>query len=201
MPAVNMSAPGGLNTQVDEGVAVICSPFSGPRNSPFDARTITAWTAVGGTHPVYANDATNYSTGALSTGIGFGSGAVRGPVPVLAYGFNDDYTPGVTLPTGVAATTSILTAIGGGKSTANVGGVAPTVPYNAQPLLGFGNGGARDAGAGPVFTGFATKMVTAAGTVANGAVVETGWTNRAGRTITIGQNVFGSAVAASSPVT
>ena len=106
------------------------------------------------------------------------------------------------MPDGLtASTTALLTCIGGGKSTAAANGIAPTVPYVAQPLLGFGNGGSRDAGAGPAFTGFGAKTVTAVATVANGAVVETGFVNRAGISIVIGQSVFGSDVAASPAVT
>jgi hypothetical protein len=63
-----------------------------------------------------------------------------------------------------------------------------------------GQGGARDAGAGPAFQGFRTKTVTATGTVANAGVVETGFVNRSGVSITTGQSVFGSAVAASGVV-
>jgi len=186
------------------GRAVIMSPFSGPKGSPFGGRLITGWT--NGT-PNYANDATNLSTGALNTGIGFGSPPVIGPTApasIRAAGFNDDYTPGVSYFTSAttmqSATTAILTAIGGGKSTANVGGNAPTVPYVAQPILMAGNGGSRDAGAGPAFTGFSITTVTATGTVANGAAVETGFTNRSGQSITSGQSVFGSSTAASAAV-
>lgn len=187
------------------GSCVMFSPFSGPKGSPFSGSTITGWT--GGT-PTYALDVTNVSTGALQTGIGFGSPPVFGvtaPASIQAAGFNDDYTPGIDYYTSAttkqAATTAILTAIGGGKSTANVNGIAPTVPYVAQPLLKAGRGGSRDAGAGPNFTGFACKTVTATATVANGAVVETGFVNRSGQSITTGQSVFGSAVAASPAVT
>jgi len=182
------------------GRAVIMSPFSGPKGSPFGGRTITGWT--NGT-PTYANDATNVSTGALNTGIGFGSPPVIGltaPQSIKDAGFNDDYTPGYTRPDGVAAVGTSLIAIGGGRSNANVNGIAPTVGYNAQPLLMAGNGGSRDAGAGPAFTGFAIKTVTATATVANGAAVETGFLNRSGQSITSGQSVFGSATAASPAV-
>lgn len=183
------------------GRAVIMSPFSGPKGSPFSGRTITGWT--NGT-PTYANDVTNVSTGALQTGIGFGSPPIFGltaPQSIKDAGFNDNYTPGLTLPDGTSASGSSMLAIGGGRSSAAVDGIAPTVGYNAQPLLMAGNGGSRDAGAGPAFTGFACKTVTATGTVANGAVVETGFLNRSGVSITTGQSVFGSAVAASPAVT
>lgn len=199
------SLPGSTQAQnlanPSAGRAVIMSPFSGPKGSPFGGRTITSWTD--GT-PDYTDDPTNVSTGGLNTGIGFGSPPVIGltaPQSIKDAGFNDDYTPGVTLPGLTAATTAILTAIGGGKSTANVGGNAPTVPYVAQPLLMAGNGGSRDAGAGPAFTGFGTKTVTATATVANGAAVEAGFVNRSGQSITTGQSVFGSSTTASPAVT
>jgi hypothetical protein len=186
--------------------AVLMSPFSGPTNSPFDARVISSWPVDNDNVPVYANDPTNTSTGALNTGIGFGIGSLNvvnptAPQSIKDAGFTDDYTPGVTLPSGVAATTAVLTAIGGGKSGAAADGIAPTVPYVAQPLLGFGNGGSRDAGAGPAFTGFGSKMVTAAGAVATGAVIETGFVNRTSRALVTGESAFGSATAASPAVT
>jgi len=182
------------------GLCVIMSPFSGPKGSPFGGRTITGWT--NGT-PTYAQDTTNVSTGMLQTGIGFGSPPIFGltaPSSIQAAGFSDDYTPGVTMPSGGAASEAILTAIGGGKSTANVNGIAPTVPYVAQPILKAGQGGSRDAGAGPAFTGFSMKTVTATGSTANGVAVEAGFINRSGQTITTGQSVFGSATAASPAV-
>jgi len=197
-PAQNLANP-------SAGRAVIMSPFSGPKGSPFGGRTITSWTD--GT-PDYTDDPTNVSTGGLNTGIGFGSPPVIGltaPQSIKDAGFNDDYTPGVDYYTSAttkqAATTAILTAIGGGKSTATDNGVAPTVPYVAQPILMAGNGGSRDAGAGPAFTGFGTKTVTATATVANGVAVETGFLNRSGQSITSGQSVFGSSTAASPAVT
>jgi hypothetical protein len=44
------------------------------------------------------------------------------------------------------------------------------------------------------------KMVTAAGAVANGAVIEAGWVNRTNVGLILGQSVFGSQVAASAAV-
>jgi hypothetical protein len=160
--------------------------------------------------PTYANDPTNTSTGALSTGIGFGMGTetvigATAPQSIKDKGFSDSYEPGITLPDGTAATTAILTAIGGGKCTATADGIAPVVPYVAQPLLGFGNGGSRDAGAGPAFTGFGEKMVTAAGAVAVGAAIEAGWINRTrpvgGAGMVAGESAFGSSTTASPAVT
>ena len=206
MPAINMASAGGSTAQVSAATAkaVLGSPFSGPTNSPFDAKVADKTNPMG--VPNYVNDPTNYSTGGLSTGIGFGIGEMNiinptAPASIKAAGFTDDYTPGVTKPDGTSATEAILTTIGGGKSTAAANGVAPTVPYAAQPLLGFGNGASRDAGAGPAFTGFGMKMVTASGTVAEGAAVETGFTNRSGRSVVTGESVFGSATAASPAVT
>jgi len=210
MPAINMKKAGQSVANVNnpaEGAAVNYSPFSGPTNSPFDARTITGWPASTNTTagvPTYANDSGNLSTGALSTGIGFGTTPIIGltaPQSINDSGFTDDYTPGVTLPDGTASTTAILTCIGGGKSTATANGIAPTVPYAAQPILNMGNGGSRDAGSGGIKTGFAEKMVTATGTVVVGDPVETGFVNRSNRSVVAGESVFGSATAASPAVT
>lgn len=181
------------------GLAVLHSPFSGPKGSPFGGRTITAWT--NGT-PTYTPDPTNLSTGGLNTGIGFGSPPIFG-ANAIAPEFNDDYSPGIDYyPVGgkTAATTAILTCIGGGKSGPAADGIAPTTPLVAQPILMAGQGGSRDAGAGPVFTGFAIKTVTAAATIANGAEVEAGFVNRSGLSISSGQSVFGSSTAASPAV-
>ena len=205
MPAINMgttSADALVNPST--GRPVVISPFSGPKGSPFEARTITGYSSTYPTNgtPTYAKDITNLSTGAVMTGIGF-SPIINptAPASIRAAGFSDDYTPGVTLPSGSAATTSILVAIGGGKSTAAVNGIAPTVPYTAGFVLcAFGNGASRDGGAGPIFQGFGTKMVTAAGTVTVGSVIETGFVNRAGRTLVIGESVIGSATAASGVI-
>lgn len=209
MPALNMGSPAVPAANPTTGVFVMMDPFSGPKGSPFDAKSI-----AGGAGSVWVNgvptlvaEPNNFSVGALNTGIGFGSPPIIGliaPQSIKDAGFNDDYTPGIDsyrLAGKTAESTAILTAIGGGKSTANVNGIAPTVPYVAQPLLAFGNGGSRDAGAGPVFTGFGLKTVTAAAPVANGDVVETGFTNRSGVTIATGYSVFGSSTTASPAVT
>jgi hypothetical protein len=164
------------------GSFVIFSSFSGPKGSPFDKA-----------------GSAQCSTGGLSTGIGYGAVNIgpTAPASIKAAGFNDDYVPGVTLPSGSSATSSILVAIGGGKSDK----YGAPVPYTAGfALLGAGNGGSRDGGAGPAFTGFTMKMVTAAAVVANGAVVETGYANRTNVSLTSGQSTFGSATAASGAV-
>jgi len=214
MPSMNASGTAASNPSL--GLAVMMSSFAGPKGSPFDAKKAVfydnlpggnAWTA-----PV--SDTANLSTGALSTGIGFGPNlaVAKGftdPPPaytidkvgvlVIPPNFTDDYTVGVTLPAGTGAADSRLVAIGGGKSDATAD--ARPVPYTAGfGLLGFGEGGSRDAGAGPAFTGFEKKMVTATGTVANGAAIETGWINRSGGSIVSGQSTFGSATAASAAV-
>lgn len=170
-------------TNPSAGRAVVFDLLSGPKGSPFD-KDVTG----------------NASTGAMSTGIGYGSPPIFGltaPASIQAAGFTDDYTPGVTKPDGTAATTSVLMYIGGGKSDAT----GAPVPYTAGFGIGMaGNGGSRDAGAGPAFQGFKVKTVTATGAVANGAAVETGFTNRSGIALTTGQSVFGSATAASGAV-
>ena len=185
------------------GAAVAMSPFSGPKGSPLDAKIYAPGTTVTKT-----SNTADHSTGGLNTGIGFGKDCRVPGMQLISPFFTDDYQPGITLPNGVASTTAILTTIGGGKCTITPGsgsdyskGVSTVVPYVAQPLLGFGYGGSRDAGAGPAFTGFGSKLVTAVADVANGAVIETGWVNRSNVTLKTGLSQFGSAVAASPAVT
>lgn len=177
------------------GQFVILDPLSGPKGSPFDARKIASWS---GGSPVYAGDTANTTTGALSTGIGFGGNHVIGPTApasIRAAGFTDDYIPGGSSPTPVNATDARYTYIGGGRSTA--AGVSN--PYTAgYQICGAGNGGSRDGGAGPAFTGFSAKMVTASATVANGAAIEAGFINRSGVSLASGQSAFGSATAANA---
>lgn len=187
MPARNMGSLISLPANPATGKAVLMSPFSGPTGSPFDA-----------------DQSGNASTGALNTGIGFGCNHVIGlaaPQSIKDAGFADDYTPGVTMPNGTAATLATLTCIGGGKSGAATNGIAATSPYAVQPLLSFGEDGPRDAGAGPEFTGFGIKMVTAAGAVAADAVIETGFVNRNTVALTTGQSTFGNSTTASAAVT
>jgi hypothetical protein len=161
--------------------------LSGPRGSPFDRDTTGGVSAQA-------------STGAMSTGIGYGNNVLLGLIPGLLnadsierQGFNDDQDATR------AFTNSTIMYIGGGKCTATVNGTPPPVPYTAGFLpLAAGNGGSRDAGAGPAFTGFTQKMVTAIAQVINSGVVETGWLNRTGVTIEATQSVLGSSVAASA---
>lgn len=187
MPARNMAGPITVPSNPNAGKFVMMSPFSGPSGSILDND----------------NDG-EASTGALNTGIGFGANSPIFPPPasttIPAAGFNDDYTPGITMPDGEDADDARLTAIGGGYSDAAQDGEAVTDPYNAVPLLGFGAGTSRDAGSGPDFTGYAIKTVTASGTVANGSAIETGFINRTGVSLTTGQSAFGSATAASDAV-
>lgn len=231
MPAYNMAGPRSSILEAGEafrysaplanpsaGHPVIMSPFSGPTNSPLDAKVYptTTWPA---TFASKVNDPLNASTGALSTGIGYGldvkvpgilTNQLGQPVtfPGIQSGYDDDETPGVTKADNTAATDARLLAIGGGKSVITAGagsdwskGVSSPVPYVAQPLLGFGGGGSRDAGAGPAFTGFGMKMVTAAADVAAAGVVETGFVNRSGVVIKSGNSQFGSSTTASVAVT
>lgn len=186
MPAINMAGPLVVPANPSGGKFVMMSPFSGPKGSPLDK-----------------DQTGNASTGALSTGIGMNATQIinpTAPASIRAAGFSDDYTPGVTLPNGNDAADARLTAIGGGRSGPAIGGAAANTPYDAQPLLGFGAGGSRDAGAGPAFTGFAVKMVTATGAVATGAAIEAGFLNRTGQAMVNGQSAFGSSNTASPAV-
>jgi hypothetical protein len=176
-------------------------PLSGPKASPFDAKKPVYNATVGA---AFVNDPANISTGALQTGIGFGSPPIFGltaPQSIKDRGFTDDYTPGITKPSGVAATDSTLVYIGGGRSVITNGLSVPS-PYD-ESMVGLcmaGNGGSRDGGTTP-FTGFPVKTVTAVGSVANGVDVEAGFKNRSGVTIVVGQSVFGSSDTPNADVT
>jgi hypothetical protein len=222
--AQNLANPGTL------GPTVIFDPLSGPKGSPLDVRVISAWGSVKTGTPVYTNDAANQtpSTGALSTGIGIGPNVRLGLTPDLpvltpiAYsifraGYDDDFQPGqrqayaAPPPPGNTSSNTVDSNrmyIGGGRMIANVGTLAadygrPFVPspYTAGvTLLAAGNGGLRDAGAGPAFTGFAMKMVSNTGTVAiaNGGTVEGTFLNRAGVALQVAGSTFGVTNAASA---
>jgi hypothetical protein len=167
------------------GRAVIFDPLSGPKGSPLDARKIDSWSAG---LPVYSYDANNLSTGALSTGIGYGSPPIFGsPLP---FGVVDDYIPGQDLPSSAQAANASIMYIGGGLSDAT--GAPVPIAIGAVGLCMAGNGGSRDGGAGPKYTGFPTKLVTATGAVNNGAAVEAGFINRSGVALVSGQSVYGS---------
>jgi hypothetical protein len=194
MPA---GLPGSTNAQnlanPSLGLFVIYDLLSGPKGSPFDYDkdfSLSGTPASG-----------NTSTGALSTGIGFGSPPILDASQITAVpgNFDDDYTVGVTKPDGTAGDSTLM-YIGGGRETRvpAVTGPMTNVPYTlGHGIGGAGNGGSRDAGAGPAFTGFRIKSVTAAAGVANGAVVETGWVNRSGVALITGNTVFAPASAAS----
>ena len=167
--------------------------LSGPKGSPFDK-----------------DQAGNASTGGLSTGIGFGSPPIIGltaPASIQAAGFTDNYTPGVSKNSSgglIDSPDSTIMYIGGGRcdppTIATQGRAAPN-PYTTGFGIGdAGQGGARDAGTGPAFQGFKTKMVTATGAVANGVAVEAGFLNRSGVALVTGQSVFGSSNVASGAV-
>jgi hypothetical protein len=187
------------------------SPFSGPSGSPLDAKVAayydnlpggTAWSAPVG-------DPNNLSTGALNTGIGFGINDFDGfednqPGRVLPdQNFMYHYIPGEFYPDGTTpAPDARFVAIGGGRSgptdiETTPDGSAPPNPWNDQPLLAFGGGSSRDAGAGPAFTGFFMKLVTATAPVAVGSAVESGFINRTSYGVAAGKSVFGSSTAAS----
>jgi hypothetical protein len=167
------------------GQAVLMDALSGPKGSPLDK-----------------DNSGNCTTGALSTGIGWGANLVIGagllygtPPTGVNGGFTDDTGEGGS---GVNST---IMYMGGGRSVTasgvNTPGVAGTSPYTTGFLpTNAGNGGSRDGGAGPAFTGFVGKIVTAAAGVANGAVVETGFVNRSGVALVSGQSTLGSASAA-----
>ena len=231
MPGYNMAGPRTSTLEAGEafrysapkanpnlGHPVVMSPFSGPTNSPLDAMKYptNVWPPALNSK---VNDPLNASTGALSTGIGYGldvktpgilTNQLGMPVtfPGIQSGYDDDKTPGVTKPDNTAATVATLLAIGGGKSVITAGpgtdwsrGVSSPVPYVAQPLLAFGNGASRDGGAGPVFTGFGMKMVTSVADIAAAGVIETGFANRQGAVLKSGNSQFGSNTAASAAVT
>jgi hypothetical protein len=192
MPAGLPGATLAQNSNPTQGPLVIFDLLSGPKGSPFDK-----------------DAAGNYSTGGLSTGIGYGSPPVLDPISnslvsnsllgIRSAGFDDDDTPGQTKLDGTATTNSTYMYIGGGRSLANAD--ATSNPYTAGYGIGAaGNGAARDAGAGPAFTGFPLKMVTATGAVANAAAVETGFQNRSGLPMVSGQSVFGASTTASAAV-
>ena len=147
-----------------QGPAVLYDCMSGPKAAAFDARKIASW--LNGS-PVYANDPLNCSTGALSTGVGFGSPPIVGPISHPLYsnaawglheaGFTDDYVPGQDKPDAVTQSAFML-YIGGGRSLPN--GTPNPYAAGALGLCMAGNGGSRDGGASP-FTGFPIKVVPA----------------------------------------
>jgi hypothetical protein len=214
MPA---SLPGSTRAEnlanPNAGKFVIFDPLSGPKGSPLDAKITTGYDA--NRVPVRVADPTNLSTGALSTGIGIGPSNRAIAVGALyASGYDDNWIPGqkptyaAPPPRGTVATNTVDSTrmyIGGGRMVAGTtqdkitGRPFIPSPYTAGiSIVGAGNGGSRDAGAGPAFTGFEMKIVTAAAAVAVDAVVETGYVNRTGIALATGQSTFGSASAATA---
>lgn len=218
MPAALPQSPGTKNSLLPAdqypanpsvGQAVIMDALSGPKGSPLDKDNGSATITLpgGGTITWQAN----CTTGGLSTGIGWGANLVIGPN--LLYGTSTSIPPGVNggftddTGEGGSGVNSTIMYLGGGRSITtgagvNPAGVAGTNPYTAGFLpTNAGNGGSRDGGAGPAFTGFLGKIVTATAGVANGAVVETGFVNRSGVALVSGQSTLGSASAAQAAPT
>jgi hypothetical protein len=169
------------NGNPSAGPVVVFSPINGVTNAP-QASADQSGAGMG-----------------LSTGIGYGQNVIgiTAPASIIAAGFTDNYVPGLTLPGGGNASDARLMMIGGGRTNADG---SPGTPWSAgSGLLAAGNGGNRDAGGAPgAGAGFNVKTVTAPGSVVNGAVVEAGFVNRSGQSLTTGQSVFGSSVAAST---
>jgi hypothetical protein len=188
-----------------DGIFVMFDPLSGPKGSPFD-KDVQVDIVTGAVTP-----RGGCSTGALATGIGYSTAPIFGPPSPKAIadaGFTDDYIPGQSTPGSVDTGDSTWVYIGGGRSDKNVDGLAPTNPYptGITPLCGAGTGtwdgvggSSRDGGAGPAFTGFPVKTVTATGAVAIGAAIEAGWVNRSARDLVAGESAFGSAVTPALP--
>jgi hypothetical protein len=211
------------------GRGVTFDPLSGPKAAPLDARkfnyatgTPLGWDATTKV-PIVVNDPTNLSTGALSTGIGFGLRQVCGAVVAGRFNdgnFTDNYVPGQTKPDGTAAADARMMYIGGGRST--VTGAPNPITLAAVGICAAGtgaNGGSgtatasppaivagssRDAGTTP-FTGFPLRAVTAPGAVAVDVAVgdaqEPGAINRSGKALTTGQTLFASSATALADTT
>lgn len=170
------------------GAAIIFDLVSGPKGSPLD-KDMTG----------------NASTGALSTGIGYGPNT-----QLFGWQWSDPgafklgYQPGVSSPDNTISAYSTIMYIGGGRCTANVGGMAPVYPYVAGFGIGAaGNGAARDAGAGPAYTGHIMQAAQAASSAANGAKIVTGppaFDNRSGVTMPAGAAQFAVGESATAAV-
>jgi len=213
MPSYNMGSPRVTpDANPQQGQCVINDPFSGPSGT---TAVIAGYN--GGTNPKFNGwtfnaaqtrvvDATNLSTGGMSTGIGYGLNYVFNPTApqsIKDEGFTDDYTPGLSYndPTQASLQTitntqpavgarqtpfgACLLAIGGGYSQKTVNGFCKNQPFQAQQILAYGGntantGSQRDSGI-VVGAGFGIKTVTATAGIAYGAAVETGFLNRASR--------------------
>ena len=152
-----------------DGTPVLVDPFSGVAGSPLD------------------NDQPgNTSTGALSTGIGFGATADCDISATSDENFVSNYVPGVTMPDGTQAPDARLVAIGGGRTDAH--GVND--PWSVAAIGNFGGGGERDGGDGTVYAGV---TVVADGTVPDGDDIKPNIANRSGRTLSAGESTLGVA--------
>jgi len=178
----------------NKGQSVLFDPASGPKGSPFDHKVITSWNYATGMPVLGVGSGDSVlSTGALSTGIGFGlntevPGGVDGvvgtgttPVDLDSTGnFSSQYIPGTSLPSLAAAADARLLYIGGGKS--DVAGVSTPRAVSQLCAAGGGRylpsvvaGASRDGGTNQ---GFGTKLVIATGATAFGAAIVAGFTNR-----------------------
>jgi len=182
------------------GTPVIFDLLSGPKGSPRDNDKDYPNGGNWQTGTGVANNTA--STGALSTGIGFGpnvgpQGTKEVQVPNgSTQNFTDDYVPGISRPDKTVVDSTIM-YIGGGKTNAVVNGAAQNVPYTAGYGIGAaGSGGSRDAGAGPAFTGFTMKTVTAAADIPVGSPIEAGFVNRSTVPVMNGNHEFGSTTTA-----
>jgi hypothetical protein len=196
------SAANNTGANPSAGLPATFDLLSGPKGSPFDK-----------------DPAGKASTGALSTGIGYGPTTLFAPIPPINAGGSGAFNGGPAQPTpkyiyhyivgqstpnpGAAAPDSRYMYIGGGRSSATgatFGRPFPPNPYTAGYGIGAaGNGGARDAGAGPAFTGFLMQSV-AGNVIAPGAAIEAGWLNRSGATVPNQGGAFGVSNAASAAV-
>ena len=203
MPALNAGSPNPPAANPSTGVAILMSSFSGPKGSPFDK-----------------DNTGNFTTGALNTGIGagIGNGLFLNYPPSSAVA---GYQLGVTKPdlTDMAATDpgtgapwgSTLVAIGGGRTNVAAStGVTSTVPYGTGfAIVAFGNGGSRDATAGPAFQGFGLRYSSPqTATVATGGAFLGAITNLVNRTgvaivatAPLPLSAFGSMTTASGAIT
>ena len=209
MPA---SLPGATKTENEgtptQGRFVTFDPLSGPKAGPLDARkmdyttgTPPGWNASTKI-PITVNDPLNLSTGALSTGIGFGPRPVfNAPTSTgrFAYGnYTDDYVPGQSKPDATLAADARMMYIGGGRSNAN--GTPNPIAVGAVGICGAGEGGAREVGN----NGLPLKLVTStAGTAVDAtfAAPDTGYTNRSEVALTTGQSAFGVSTTALADTT
>jgi len=208
------------------GRVVVFDPLSGPKGAPLDSKvfdystgTPAGWNASTRVPILVDNDdESGVSTGALQTGIGFGTqvisqqgdraghGTPSAPLGIFSSGYNDNGIPGeeptytAPPPPGVVTSNAIDSTrmyIGGGNMIANEGTLVADrgVPFIPLPydegiaICAAGNGAPRDDSVLP--TGFPLKAVTASGAVAAGAAIEAGWENRSGVAMVTGQSAHG----------